>query len=111
MVTDVKLLQLEKACMPIVLTELGIFSVVKPQYIKDCSPIDVTVFGMVVFLQPIIKLLVSVSIIALQLSRESYLLLSSSTIIDDKEEQSKNVDIPIDVVELGIDTEVNDVHP
>ncbi len=44
----------------------------------------VTVLGMTVFLEPIIKVLLSVSIMALQLFRESYTGLPLSTFIEDK---------------------------
>ena len=45
-------------------------------------PMLVTLFGMSVFLQPVIRVFVFVSIIALQLLRESYVLFSTSTRID-----------------------------
>ena len=42
----------------------------------------VTELGIIVFLHPTIKEFVAVSIIALQLSRESYIVFSLSTIIE-----------------------------
>ena len=48
---------------------------------------DVTELGMVVFLQPTINLFVDVSIIALQLSRESYVPLFLSTTTEVSPEQ------------------------
>ena len=53
-------------------TELGIVTEVSPvQPQKATKPIESTELGITVFLQPEIKLLVLVSIIALQLSLES----------------------------------------
>ena len=53
-------------------TLLGNVSSVKPvQPSKAEFPMLVTLFGMTLFLHPAIKVLVSVSIIELQLSRES----------------------------------------
>ena len=49
------------------------------QLLKAFSPIDVTLLGIIVFLHPKIIELVDVSIIALQLSRESYFLFPFST--------------------------------
>ena len=108
MVTDVKPLQNSKAPSPIDVTLLPMFTVVRPlQPLKAPSPIDVTLSGMVtdvkprhpekaealivvtllgifVFEHPFIKVLVAVSIMALQLSRESYLELSLLTLIEVK---------------------------
>ena len=55
---------------------------VRPEPLNASSPMDVTLLGMVVFLQPAISVLSEVRIIALQLSRESYSVLPSSTTID-----------------------------
>ena len=71
---------------------------------------EVTVLGMTVFLQPVIKVLDAVSMIALQLSRESYLLLPFSTTIDSKEQYS-NALLLMDVTELGIVMLVKPLHP
>ena len=55
-----------------VVTELGMVRLVRPvQPVNECSPIVVTEPRMVVRWQPEINLLVAVSIIALQPSRES----------------------------------------
>ena len=51
---------------------------------KAPAPMLVTLLGMTVFLHPAISVLVAVSIIALQFSRESQIVLPSSTIIDSK---------------------------
>ena len=53
-------------------TLLGMVIDVKPlQAEKATSPMPVTLLGMTVFLNPAISVLVAVSIIALQFSRES----------------------------------------
>lgn len=58
-------------------------------------PIDLTELGMIVFLQPAIKVLLAVSIIALQSSRESYIGLAPCTVILVREGQSENTIFPI----------------
>ena len=66
-------------------TLLGIVTEVRPlQPEKALSPMDVTLLGMVVFLQPCINVLLAVSIMALQLSRESYFVLPLSTLMEAK---------------------------
>ena len=62
----------------------------------------VTLLGIVLLLQPINRVLVAVSIIALQLSRLSYLVLPSSTTIEVREEQPPKADFPMLVTLLGI---------
>ena len=65
-------LHLLKACWEMPVTELGISMLVSPlQLRKAQKAIVVTVLGMVLFWQPVIKVLVAVSMSALQLSRES----------------------------------------
>jgi hypothetical protein len=65
-------LQLEKASSPIDVTLLGIVTEVRPeQPSKALLPMDVTLLGITVPLHPINKVFDDVSIIALQLSRES----------------------------------------
>ena len=111
MVTLVKPLQLAKAQLPMEVTELGMVTLVKPlQPLKALSPIEVTELGMVVFLQPASKVFVAVSIIALQLSLESYLELPLSTTIDSKLVQPLNIKLPIEVTELGMETLVKPLH-
>ena len=109
MVTLVKPLQLAKAQLPMEVTELGMVTLVKPlQPLKALSPIEVTELGMVVFLQPASKVFVAVSIIALQLSLESYLELPlSTTIIDSKPLQPEKAYLPMEVTELPMITLVN----
>ena len=53
-------------------TELGIVTLVKPlQPAKAELPIEVTELGIMVFLQPVCKVFVAFSIMALQFSLES----------------------------------------
>ena len=54
---------------------------------KALLPMKVTELGMVVFLQPTTKLFIDVSIIALQLLRESYVSLFLSTVTEVSPEQ------------------------
>ena len=106
-VIEVKLVQPENACMSIVVTELGIVIEDKPVQPSNAQlPIEVTEFGIVVFLHPAIRRFVSVSIIALQLSLESYLAFPFDTIIDAKPSHLANASSPISVTELGIVIEV-----
>ena len=66
-------------------TLFGIVREVKPEQLeKAAPPMEVTPCGMKEFLHPKIRVLLAVSIRALQLSRESYVGLPSSTIIDVK---------------------------
>ena len=58
-------------------------------------PILVTVFGIIVFLQPAIKVFDAVSITALLLSRESYLTLFESTTIVDRLLSYSKAPLPI----------------
>ena len=102
MVTSVKPEQPEKALSPIDVTEFGMITEVKPpQPQKAPGPIVVTELGIIVLWHPVIRVLLSVSIIALQLLRESYLGFPFSTTIEVKAEHLK-ASLPIDVTELGI---------
>ena len=73
--------------------------VISEQPSKAHSPIETTELGMTVFLQPTISPFVDVSIIALQLFRESYLLLFGSTVIAVSPEQPAKAAPPISVTE------------
>ena len=96
---------------PIDVTELGIVTDVNPvQYWNAYLPIVVTESGIVLFLQPAINVFVDVSIIALQLLRESYILFPDSTLISVKLEHPANTPSPISVTESGIVTDVNPVQ-
>ena len=66
----------------------------------------VTLLGIIVLQHPSNRLFVSDSIIALQLSRESYIELLSSTIIEVRPLQEPNALLPMLVTLLGIDIEV-----
>lgn len=81
-VIDVRPLHIEKALLPISVTLFGMTIEVKSQPSKAEIPILVTLLGITAFLQPIINVFVAVSIIALQLPRESYFALSSATLIE-----------------------------
>ena len=70
-----------------------------------------TSFGIIVDTHPVISLLVAVSIIALQLLRESYTGLPSSTTIEVKPEQLEKGFSPISVKFFGIVMEVNLEQP
>ena len=135
MVTEVSPLQPSNAWSLIEVTELGIVTEVSPlQPLNAPSPIEVTELGMVVFLQPEISVFVAVSIIALQLFRESYFVFPLSTTIlvsplqpsnawspievtefgmvtDVSPRQSRNAPLPIEVTELGMSTEVSLLQP
>ena len=64
--------QSENASSPMVVTELGIMMEVRLEQPENAlSPMEVTELGMAVFMQPAINVLVAVSIMALQLLRES----------------------------------------
>ena len=71
---------------------------------------EVTELGMVVFLQPTINLFVDVFMIALQLSRESYVPLFLSTITELSLEQLPKTSSPMVVTELGMVTDVSPEH-
>jgi len=88
MVTEVSPEQSRKAAPPIEVTELGMVTEVSPEQLaKARSPMEVTELGMIVLLQPTINLFVDVSIIALQLLRESYVPLFLSTVTEVSPEQ------------------------
>ena len=71
-------------------------------------PIEVTLSGIIVVAQPAIKVLVEVSIIALQSSLESYTVFASFTMIDLKERQPEKASLPIEVTLSGITIELNE---
>ncbi len=71
----------------------------------------VTELGIIVVLQPAISVLVALSMIALQLLRESYFGLLASTDIILKPLQSSNAVFPILVTELGMVTAVRPLQP
>ena len=78
---EVKALQPEKDELPILVTELGIVILVNVQLRNAYAPMLVTLVGITEFLHPEIKVLVSVLMMALQLSRLSYTVLPCSTLM------------------------------
>ena len=87
-------LQRKKAFRPILDTLDGMFIFVKlEQSMNAFSPIAVTVEGITLLQHPTINEFVAVTIIALQLSRESYFKLLISTEIDDKLRHSLNASL------------------
>ena len=71
----------------------------------------VTLLGIIVVLHPECSVFVAVSIIALQLFRESYTGFPSSTTIEVKPEQLKKAPCPMLVTLLPIVTEVKPEQP
>ena len=74
---------------------------VRPQASKARSPIEVTVLGMTVHLQPTINVLVEVSMMALQPSRESNFGLPLSTVMPDRPRLLKKASSTIVTTVLG----------
>ena len=100
MFTLVRPEQLEKASPPMLVTELGMVTLVRPEQPENASlPMLVTVLGIKEFIHPAIKMFEAVSMIALQLSRESNFKLPVSTTILVRPEQSKNAELPMLVTE------------
>lgn len=99
---EVKLEQEEKAPAPIVITEFGMLieSISHPE--KAYSPMETTVLGITAFLQPVISMLVDVSMIPLQLFLESYTAFPASTVICSMPLQYSNALPLIEVTELGM---------
>ena len=101
-----------KAQSPMEVTELGISIETRLVQPPNASiPMEVTELGMMVVLQPLIRVFVAVSMMALQLSRESYTVFPSSTVMVSKLVQPSKGLIPIDVTELGMVIEVKPDHP
>ena len=110
-VTDFNDSQLRKAFAPILVTLSEItIEVSESQPAKASSPISVTLSGMIVCEQPCINVLVVVSIIALQLSRLSYLGLPSATMILFNALQPTKALSPISVTFAGIIILFNEVQ-
>ena len=85
---------------------------VKPeQSPKHSTPKLVTDSGIIVLLHPAIMIFLSVRIIALQLSLESYTGLFSSTFIVSNAIQPEKQPLPKLVTELGMVMEVNLEQP
>ena len=104
---EVKLIQPENGPSPRLVTLFGIVMAVRLEHPKKAlSPMPVTLLGIIVDEQPAIKLLVAVSMIALQLLRESYTGLPFSTTMETRLEQLRNASFPMLVRLLGIIIEV-----
>ena len=104
---EVKLLQPEKAPLPMDVTLLGIVTEVKPLHPeKALLPMDVALLGIIVFLHPVTSVLVAVSMMALQPFLESYFGFPDSTTIVVKPLQPEKAPSPMDVTLLGISMEV-----
>ena len=111
MMTELRSEHSENAEVPILVTLLGIFIDVRPKQLwKATVPMLVTLLGMIDVLQPAIRVLLAVSIIALQLSRESYFGFSDATSMDTRFEQPRNTEPPMLVTLFGIVTEVSPEH-
>jgi len=111
-VIEVRPLQLLKAAAPMPVTLSGIKMEVRlVQLEKAEEPMLVTLFGIVVFGQPAIRVFVPVSIIALQLSRESYTLFSDSTTMEFKLLQPPKALKPMLVTLSGMVKEVRLMQP
>ena len=81
--------------------------VVNPLHLSNAElPMEVTVLGMTVFLHPIINLFETVSMMALQSSLESKMVLPDSTIICSNAVHSRKALLPIEVTEFGMVIEV-----
>jgi hypothetical protein len=92
MVMDIRPLQPPKACSPILVTLLGMVMEVRLEQPKKAhKPILVTLLGMTLFLQPTTKVLLAVSIMALQLFRESYFTFPDPTSKEVRPVQNSNI--------------------
>ena len=112
MVTLVRPEQPENARSPMLVTEFGMVTLVRLEQPENASlPMLVTEFGITVFLHPTINVLVFVSIIALQLSRESFFVFPYSTSIVFRPEQYSKAEEPMLVTEFGMVTLVSPEQP
>jgi len=104
--------QPENANSSIVVTELGITICLKDEHPeKALCPIDSTESGMTVFAHPAIIEFVAVSIIALQLFRESYMGLSGKTTIFSNLVQCEKELLPTFIIYFEITISCNDEQP
>ena len=85
-----------------------VMEVREEQYWNAPSPMLVTELGIMVDWQPAMSVLLAVSIIALQLSRESYIVLPLSTTIEVRLSQPASTANSMLVTELGIVMEVRE---
>ena len=111
-VTLLRPVQRENAIPPMEVTEFGIVMLVRPLQPKNALlPMEVTVLGITVFLHPTINVLEAVSIMALQLPRESNEVLSLATVKLLSPLQLENARSPMEVTEFGISTPVRPPQP
>ena len=99
-----------KTFSPIETTELGMLidkRFEQPQ--KAQSPMAVTVLRIIVFWHPTTSVFVAVSMMALQLFRESYTVLPSATVICSMSGHEPKAFLPIKVTEDGISNDVREV--
>ena len=103
MVMLVKPVQFWNARSPMLVTDEGMVMLVKPvQPVNAWLPMLVTDEGMVVVLQPATRVLLAVSIMALQLLRESYFVFPASTLMLVKPVQPENAPLPMLVTDEGM---------
>ena len=108
-VMEVRAKQFLNASYPMLVTELGMVMEVREEQPSNASsPMLVTELGMMVDWPPAIRVLVAVSIMALQFSRESYTVLPLSTTMEVREEQFSSAPSPMLVTELGMVMEVRE---
>ena len=111
-VIDVRDEQPSNALLPMRVTEFEIVIDVRDEQPSNAAtPMLVTELGMMVDWHPAIRVLEAVSIMALQFSRESYIVLPLSTTMEVREEQPWNVYFPLLVTELGMVMEVREEQP
>ena len=92
-------------------TLLGMVKEVNPLQPPKADPtMEVTLLGIMVFFVPMIKEFVAVSIMALQLPRESYFVLPASTLNEVRPLHQPKAPLLMDVTLLGIVTEVKPLH-
>ena len=104
---EVKCLQPENAATSTHVTLSGIvMEVTLSQPPKAFFPIDVTLWGIIVPPQPITRVFVAVSIIALQSCLESYFVFPSPTMMEVKASQYIKAEPPIVVTPFPMITEV-----
>ena len=109
---DDKLVQPRNANGSILVTPEGMMIEVSSEKLLNALlPILVTVLGIIVLLQPRISVFVAVSMMALQLSRESYLVFSTETLIEDNPVQPLKALAFMAVTLEGMFTEVRPMQP
>ena len=112
MVMLVRPVQSLNAQLPISVTELGMVTLVRLVQPENAfHPMVVTEEGIMVALQPSTSVLLAVSMIALQLSRESYFVLPAATLMLVRPMQPANAPLPMVVTELGMVMLVRPVQP